>query len=111
MSRTRKNINIEIGERLRVARENLALSRSEMAESMGLSDEQYKRLESGASSITVDKLFLLDEKYHIDISYLISGKNKGEFDLERYISTCSTGQKNRFLATVLMYLQKQFIND
>lgn len=111
MSRTRKNINIEIGERLRAARENLSLSRSEMAESMGLSDEQYKRLESGASSITVDKLFLLDEKYHIDISYLISGKNKGEFDLERYISSCSIGQKNHFLATVLMYLQKQFIND
>lgn len=111
MRRTRKHINIEIGERLRAARENLSLSRSEMAESMGLSDEQYKRIESGVSSITVDKLFLLDEKYHMDISYLISGKIKDKFDLERYISTCSIGEKNHLLLTVLMYLQKQLIND
>ncbi len=111
MSRPRKRINIEIGERLRIARENLALSRSQMAEALNLSDEHYRRLESGACAITVDKLYVLDEEFHIDVTYLICGRGNDEFDLERYISTCSTKQKNRFLATVLMYLQKHFNND
>lgn len=111
MSRPRKHINIEIGERLRVARENLSVSRSQMAETLGLSDEHYRRLESGASSISVDKLYLLDEKYHIDITYLICGRNNEEFDLERYISTCNSKQRDRFLYTVCRYLQKYFNND
>ena len=64
----KKNCNVEIGKRLKRIRENMNYS-----EILDVSDDHYRRLESGASGLTVEKLQLLFEKLHVDSNYLVNG--------------------------------------
>ena len=58
----KKNCNVEIGKRLKQIRENMNYSQAGFAEILDVSDDHYRRLESGASGLTVEKLQLLFEK-------------------------------------------------
>ena len=72
----KKNCNVEIGKRLKRIRENMNYSQAEFAEILDVSDDHYRRLESGASGLTVEKLQLLFEKLHVDSNYLVNGQKK-----------------------------------
>lgn len=65
MEEYRKNVNIQIGKRLKEARENLGRTQAEIAVSFGISDEYYRKYESGATGLSADKLLILYKEYGI----------------------------------------------
>ena len=50
----RKDANIQIGKRLREARLNMNLEKSEIADVLGVTVEHYRKLEAGVTGISVD---------------------------------------------------------
>ena len=103
MGRSKKTENVEIGTRLRESRINLGLSQAKMAEILDVTDDHYRKLESGNTGLTIGKLRLLYEKLQIEPTYLLTGKQSGEFDLEKYLANCTLEQSNALFARSLEY--------
>lgn len=106
MEKQRKEANIQIGKRLREARNNLEISQAEFAAAFGVSEEHYRKYESGATGVSADKLLILYKKYGIDPTYLITGQNMKEFDVEYYIANCSKEQRNELFDRILAYISR-----
>lgn len=108
MELKKKDINVQIGKRLREARTNMNIDTSVFAELLEVTEEHYRKLEAGASGLSVDKVLLLYDTYGIDPTYLITGisSNIKEFNLEYYIANSSKEQRNQFFDRVLAYVSK-----
>ncbi len=106
MEKSRKEANIQIGRRLREIRNNLGCKQSEFAVLFGVSEEHYRKYESGVTGLSADKMLLLYKEYHIDPTYLITGECIRDFDVEYYIANCSKEQREAFLDRVLEYMSK-----
>lgn len=107
MDKYRKSANIQIGKRLREARENLGRTQAEIAVSFGVTDEHYRKYESGATGLSADKLLILYHEYGIDPTYLITGEcMKDSFNVDYYIANCSREQKDIFTDEVLAYISR-----
>ena len=70
MKTEKKDINIQIGKRLRTARQNSGYTQEAFAEALDVGVEHYRKLESGIYGLQPEKLLLLYEKYKIDHSVL-----------------------------------------
>ena len=87
MDTGRKDANIQIGKRLREARLNMNLEKSEIADVLGVTVEHYRKLEAGITGISVDKVLTLYHKYGIDPTYLITGESSmKDFNLDYYVA-------------------------
>lgn len=106
MEESRKNINIQIGKRLRDARNNLGRTQAEFAYSLGVSEEHYRKYESGATGLSADKLLILYNGYGIDPTYLITGACMEDFDVDYYIANCNKEQKDIFLDRIFAYISR-----
>ncbi len=104
MGREKKSSNVEIGSRLRVIRENLGKSQADFAEILDVTDDHYRKLESGSTGLTIGKVRLLYEKLNIDPTYLLIGEKMEEFDLDKYLVNCSKEQRDRLLKRCLEYI-------
>ena len=94
----RKDANIQIGKRLREARLNMNLEKSEIADVLGVTVEHYRKLEAGVTGISVDKVLTLYHKYGIDPTYLITGESSNikDFNLDYYVANSTKEQRNDF---------------
>ena len=101
MDQKRKDANIQVGKRLRDARTNLGMSQAEFAADFGVSEEHYRKYESGATGVSADKLLVLYKNYGIDPTYLITGQCMKDFDIEYYIANCSKEQRNELFDRLL----------
>ncbi|MBE5867831.1 MAG: helix-turn-helix transcriptional regulator [Lachnospiraceae bacterium] len=108
MGSDKKKINIEVGARLKQIRENRRCSQSEFACALGIGDEHYRKLENGSTSLTIEKIYILSEKYNVDPSFLIMGRRGEEFDFDTYITNCTKDQKNKLMARILEYMKSYF---
>ena len=63
-----------IGERLKGLRESLDISVEEMAETCGVTDEKYLKMEAGESDLSVSRLYKLSQKYGIALDALMFGE-------------------------------------
>lgn len=106
MEENRKDTNIQIGKRLREARKNLGRKQAEFAYSLGISEEHYRKYESGATGLSADKLLILYKEYGIDPTYLITGECMKDFDVDYYIANCNKEQKDEFLDRILAYMSR-----
>ena len=106
MEENRKDTNIQIGKRLREARNNLGRKQAEFAYSLGISGEHYRKYESGATGLSADKLLILYKEYGIDPTYLITGECMKDFDVDYYIANCNKEQKDEFLDRILAYMSR-----
>lgn len=105
MDKCRKETNLQIGKRLREARISLGRTQAEFAASLGVSEEHYRKYESGATGLSTYKLLILYREYGIDSTYLISGAClKNEFDVDYYIANCDKQQKDAFLERMFAYV-------
>lgn len=100
-----KEEDILLGKRLQEIREGLGRTREEFAELFGLSVEQYKRLEQGKSRITVDKIRLLYNVYHVDPTYLIIGKRSTDVDLDYFLTNSLKEEKTEITERVIDYIR------
>lgn len=104
MDTGRKDANIQIGKRLREARLNMNLEKSEIADVLDVTVEHYRKLEAG---ITGNKVLTLYHKYGIDPTYLITGESSmKDFNLDYYVANSTKEQRNDFFDRVLAYLSK-----
>ena len=108
MDTGRKDANIQIGKRLREARLNMNLEKSEIADVLGVTVEHYRKLEAGVTGIYVDKVLTLYHKYGIDPTYLITGEssNLKAVNFDYYVANSTKEQRNDFFDRVLEYLSK-----
>ena len=107
MDNHKKEANIQIGKRLMEARNNLGRTQAEIAVRLGVSEEHYRKYESGATGLSSDKLLVLYHEYGIDPTYLITGAClKNDFDVDYYIANCSKEQKDAFIDRVLAYMSR-----
>ena len=107
MENYRKNANIQIGKRLREARNNMVRTQAEIAASFGVSEEHYRKYESGATGLSADKILILYHEYGVDPTYLITGSClKNDFDVDYYIANCSKEQKDAFVDRVLAFISR-----
>jgi transcriptional regulator with XRE-family HTH domain len=107
MDGKRKAVNIQLGKRLADARKNLGRTQAEFADLLGVTEEHYRKYESGANGLSVDKILLLYQKYGIDPTYLITGAClKNDFDVDYYIANCNKEQKDAFVDRVLAYMSR-----
>mgnify|MGYP003301747508 CR=1 FL=1 len=105
MNREKKDINVEIGARLREIRDNLHKSQADMAEALEITDDHYRKIEAGQVGLTLEKIKILFEKLHIDSTYLITGTKQEDFDLEKYLANCTKEQKVRLMKQYLAYVE------
>lgn len=97
MKTEKKDINIQIGKRLRTARQNSGYTQEAFAEALDVGVEHYRKLESGIYGLQPEKLLLLYEKYKIDPTYLITGDKNQTFDIELFLANCSREERDRFI--------------
>ena len=88
MDNSRKEANIQIGKRLREARSNLGRTQAEIAISLGVSEEHYRKYESGATGLSADKLLVLYHEYGIDPTYLLTGEKRQSVGFYDIIKDC-----------------------
>ena len=110
MKTEKKNINIQIGKRLRTARQNSGYTQEAFAEALDVGVEHYRKLESGIYGLQPEKMLLLYEKYKIDPTYLITGDKNHAFDIELFLANCSREERDRFIDRILTYMRKLMIN-
>ena len=106
MEKQRREANIQIGKRLREARNNLGRNQAEFAAVFGVSEEHYRKYESGATGVSADKLLVLYTTYGIDPTYLITGQCIKDFDLDYYLANCSKEQRNKLFDRILAYMSR-----
>ena len=106
MSIEKKKINMQIGERLQTARENNGYTQEAFAETLNVSVEHYRKIESGVYGLQPEKMLLLYETYKIDPTYLITGKKNNDFDIEMFMAKCSKEEKDAFIDQMLAYMRK-----
>ena len=107
----RKEANIQVGKRLRESRIGLGRTQAEIAVALGVSEEHYRKYESGATGLSADKLLILYHKYGIDPTYLITGSClKNEFDVDYFMANCNKEQKNQFVDRVFAYMLQMIKN-
>mgnify|MGYP003294705580 CR=1 FL=1 len=106
MDKSRKDTNIQIGKRLREARNNLGRKQAEFAYILEVSEEHYRKYESGATGLSADKLLILYKEYDIDPTYLITGQCMKDFDVDYYIANCSKEQKDLFMDKILDHISR-----
>ena len=65
--------NKQIGERLRILREQRGLSLRQAAEMLGYSRSQVSNLERGVSTISAEQLFHFSSTYNMPLEYFCEG--------------------------------------
>lgn len=101
-----KKQDIELGMRLCEIRESMHYTQSQFAETLDIEVSQYRRIEKGISRITIDKVRLLYETYHIDPDYLILGMQEDISEMEHIFVNSSKEQKGKFLSYMLEYIRR-----
>lgn len=104
MGRQKKDINIEIGNRLKSVRETMKCTQSQFAEILGICDEHYRKIENGSVGLTMEKVHILYEEAKIDPNYLILGKDEANIDMEYYLTNCSKEHRKEVLKRLTEYM-------
>lgn len=68
-----KQQRIEIGQRLRLRRQQLGLTREKMSELADIGAGYYGQLEVGTSQMSLDTLIKLSRSMHLPMEYLLFG--------------------------------------
>lgn len=109
MSAERKEINVQIGRRLRTARQNGGYTQENFAEVLDVGTEHYRKLEKGVYSLQPEKMRILYEKYKIDPTYLITGEKISAFNIEVFLANSSREERDGFIDRILVYMRKMLI--
>lgn len=91
------DFNIQTGMRLQNARLQSGYTIEEFAKTLNISNEHYRKLESGAYRLSAKKMQTLYKVYQIDPAYLITGERRHTFHLESYLKSCSKEEHDLFL--------------
>lgn len=111
MERAKKELNVEIGRRLREVRDNLGYTQSKFAEILGVGEEHYRKIELGSSGLTIEKVWLLHEQLNIDATYLIAGEKKENADIDYILTNCTDVERDKILHRMFEYVEQMMIRS
>ena len=92
-----------MGKRLRKIRKENALSQDDVAGALGICTKQYQRYEYGDSAISCEKLSILEEAFHFDVRYIVTGKRE-QIDIDRYVVNMPWKEKRDFFDRMARYV-------
>ena len=72
--KTMEKCLVEIAYRIKKYRINNAIEQKVMAEKLGISEEEYQKIENGEQWIKLDILIRLEKEFHINCRYLLLGE-------------------------------------
>ena len=110
MRAEKKELNIQIGKRLQIARENNGYTQEAFAEALDVGVEHYRKIELGMYGLQRENMLILYEKYKIDPTYLLTGEKNHTFDVELFLANCSREERDNFIDRMLAYMRKLMIN-
>ena len=110
MRTEKKELNIQIGKRLQIARENSGYTQEAFAEALDVGVEHYRKIELGMYGLQRENMLILYEKYKIDPTYLLTGEKNHTFDVELFLANCSREGRDEFIDRMLAYMRKLMIN-
>ena len=110
MRTEKKELNIQIGKRLQIARENSGYTQEAFAEALDVGVEHYRKIELGMYGLQRENMLILYEKYKIDPTYLLTGEKNHTFDVELFLANCSREERDEFIERMLAYMRKLMIN-
>ena len=113
MRTEKKELNIQIGKRLQIARENSGYTQEAFAEALDVGMEHYRKIELGMYGLQRENMLILYEKYKkykIDPTYLLTGEKNHTFDVELFLANCSREERDEFIDRMLAYMRKLMIN-
>lgn len=106
MERAKKELNVQIGKRLREVRDNLGYTQSQFAEILGVGEEHYRKIELGSTALTIDKVWILHDRFKIDSTYLIVGEKKKNADIDYLLANCTRQERDMILHRMFEYTEK-----
>ncbi len=77
-----------MGKRLRNIRLLHDYTQEQMDDLLEIGTAYYGKVERGNHGLSLEKLFLLNEKLDIDINYLLTGKSCSQITIEEAIKQC-----------------------
>lgn len=98
-----------MGKRLRKIRKENALSQDDVADALGICTKQYQRYEYGDSAISCEKLSILEEAFHFDVRYIVTGKRE-QIDIDRYVVNMPWKEKRDFFERMARYVLRILYN-
>ncbi len=105
---------VKVGNRLRVERENLNMTREELAELISISPYFLGQIERGERNMSIKTLTSLSQCLHISIDYLFFGSdpisNNNADDLYSLLRRCSEKEINVFktiIKVLIPHLNRQ----
>lgn len=98
---------VEIGQRIRDVRKNKGIKSVDLAAQLGLSADQYCRIESGKSTCSIKNLHLLSQYLQVSADYLLFGKKN--LDTLLKIVTILNGKSEREVERARRVLEAVFM--
>lgn len=68
---------VEMGQRIRDKRDLLKITQEKAAEILDISLTHYKNIERGRTSVSLDLLMVICERFELDPTFLLTGKEIG----------------------------------
>ena len=111
MSVEKKELNVLVGYRVQIARENGGYTQEEFAETLDVTVEHYRKVELGVYGLQRENMLLLYQKYKIDPTFLITGERSSSSDFELSLINCTREERNQFIDRMLAYMRKLLISS
>ena len=96
-----------IGRRLERIRKSIGMSLPDMAELLGVSPGQYRKIERGIYSLDVKKILILYSQLQIDPCYLLTG-DRGK---QRGYAPYGNVERNSLVCELLDYCRNKLTED
>ena len=76
--RVKKSLNVEVGQRIRKVREDLKLTREQLAEASEMTPRFLTCVENGQSGVSLESLKKLSASLRVSTDYLLFGRKYGK---------------------------------
>ncbi len=97
--------------KIKEIRLELGYTQEQFAEIFDLSLSGYKKIESGEVKLTIDKLYILNEKLGVSSDYILFDTKSELSDVWREIHRLPDVEKWKFLMRLYTYLSKRISNE
>lgn len=106
-----KEVNVQVGKRLKEIRENLGLTQEAFSEVLDVDAAHYRKLEKGKYGVSLDKIMILYNRFRVDPTYLITGDKKETVDLRLLLTNCDKEEHNRLIETMLVCIKQMLLQE
>jgi transcriptional regulator with XRE-family HTH domain len=81
-----KNINIQIGARIRARRKDLGMSQADLANAVGVTFQQIQKYENGTNALYATRLYQFTEILRVPICYFFGNAKEPEALIDKVAS-------------------------